>query len=98
MYVLEFSTCSARQSGLTSGWVGDPSQKDFDFSRQIKNKNSIFFRQKFPNDLSFSYLLQNVRLLKQYFPFTAKFWANYSISLEKSSFSNMGLLPAHDKI
>src|SRR6218665_369980 len=69
--------------------------KNFDFSRQI-SENSRFFSGKHFRMTCFSHLLQNVRLSRKKLPFTTKFWANYSISLEKSQLSN--ILSVHDKI
>ena len=80
-----------------------PSQKYIDlsrqiskkirFTRQIDEKCRFNYRQNFRMTF-YSHLFQNDRLSRQNLPFTAIFWANYSISLEKSSLSN--ILPVHD--
>src|SRR6218665_2599814 len=100
------------QSGLKSGGRGFGSKnsdfarqfnKEFRFFMANLRKISIFSgnfikkvrfsRQKFLNDLFLRLSRQNCPLKDA---FTVYFWANCSIYLEKSPFSN--ILPVHDKI
>src|SRR6218665_1456795 len=85
--------------------VVDPGQTNFDLFRQFFSGN---FTKEFHKKIRF--FQGNFRKmsifsgnLKQKFDFPSKqlsiysyFWANYSISLQKSPLSN--ILPAHDKI
>src|SRR6218665_1558829 len=85
------------QSGLKSGGHGSGLKKVSIFPRQIDERFRLFSGKNF-RITSLSHLLQNVRLSRQNLPFTAKFWANYSISLEKSPLSNILPVGLHDKI
>jgi len=67
-------------------FFSDKFPKSFDFSKQISKTFRLLcknFRMTF-----FSHLLQNFRLSREIrnLPFTAKFWANYSISLKSHHF------------
>src|SRR6218665_141570 len=79
--------------------------KNFNFSRQIFAKISIF-SGKFVTNFSFSRQIcekfrfftqfKKNRFSRQKLLIYSDFWANYSISLQKSPLSN--IIPVHDKI
>jgi len=50
------------------------------------HKQFRVFRQTFPNDLFFPFIQTKLAIYSY-------FWANYSISLQKSLLSDIGLLP-----
>src|SRR6218665_225121 len=66
--------------------------KNFDFPGKL-TKHFDSFQEKFSDRPYNSHLLQKVLFSCQKFPFTAKFLANYSFSLEKSPHSNILPVP-----
>src|SRR6218665_2619398 len=80
-----FYSFQRRQSGLKSGGVVDPGQKISLFTGKFP-KNFDFLRQ-FHNKFRFSW---------QKLDIYSYFWANYSISRQKSPLSK--IFPVHDKI
>jgi len=84
----------------------NPGQRNLDYCRQISEKFRLFqenFEEIF-SDFSgknfrmtfFKSFAPKFQFIQKKLPFTAKFWTNYSISLEKSPLSN--ILLVHDKI
>src|SRR6218665_3538712 len=77
---ISFFQANFREISIFSGNL----TKKFDFSRQIFRKFRVF-RQ-----------LKKIGFSRQKLLIYSYFWANYSISLQKSPLSN--ILPVHDKI
>src|SRR6218665_3980327 len=70
-------------------------RRNFDFSRQIFKKFR-FFQANFKKISIFSGNLKQIQFSRQKLLIYSYFWANYSISLQKSPLSNT--FPVHDKI
>ena len=106
LWFFQLTVHQRRQSGLKSGGRGSGSTKfilfqaNFQeisiFSGNFPQKSSIF-SDKFSKYFDFfKQFLKKIWFSRQKLLIYSYFWANYSISLQKSPLSN--ILPVHDKV